>query len=332
MDSQNPNNNFPELIYKYLSGNASDAEVQSLEAWVLADSKNKKEFIAFKKAWILSGMKEDQSTINVEQLWKETSGKVFSEAKTVSLKPRQSRRTWLSIAATISLLLVAAFWFFQTKGTTPMVVKALNEIENFNLPDGSKITLNQSSTLSYTFLENDKKRKVDLKGDAFFEVARDEQNPFIINTEGIEVEVLGTSFYVDGREQEDAIVVIVQSGSVAVRYGSKETVLKNNEKAIFRKNTQTLEKVQNEDANYKSIQTNILTFENSKLEEVVFALNRHFNADISIENEVLKNCELTAVYENKSLDALLKIIEESIRGVEVKQLGNKITLNGLSCN
>ncbi len=333
MDTQDPRNNFPELIYKYLSGNASDAEVQTLEAWVLADSKNKEEFVAFKKAWMLGGMKQSESTVNVDKLWEQTAGQVFKEAKNVKLEPKQNRRIWLRIAAAIAFLLVASIWIFQNFGdSSSMLVQAIDQVEEFDLPDGSKITLNQSSSLSFNAEGEDGKRKVDLKGDAFFDVKRDEIHPFVIQTEGVEIEVLGTSFYVDGRADEETVEVIVQSGLVAVRNGSMETILKPNEKAVFQKQSKQLTKVQNEDPNYRSIQTNKLTFENTKLDKVVFALNRHFYKNISFENPALKECEINAVFENQSLDAILKIIEETIRGVKVRRLGDSIVLSGLGCD
>jgi len=229
MDTQDPNNNFPELIYKYLSGNTSDAEVQTLEAWVLENPKNKEEFIAFKKAWMLGGMKQSESNLNVNQLWKKTSDQIFEEAKSVKLKPKQNRRLWLRIAAAIALLLVASIWVFQNLGSSSqMLVDTNTEVKEFELPDGSQVTLNQSSSLKFNSAGEDGKRKVDLKGAAFFDVKRDELHPFVINIQGVEIEVLGTSFYVDGRIDEGAVEVIVNSGSVAAK--KYPTTRKNTER------------------------------------------------------------------------------------------------------
>ncbi len=332
MLNREENNGFLELIPRYLSGNASDKEVQELEAWVLADPENKKQFIAFKKAWILSGMKEDKQSVNVEQMWKETSKGLFEEAKLHELKPNKGRRKWLAIAASMAVIILALSLIFGgLKDDGAMAYEAKEQIENLDLPDGSKVTLNQNSSLQYEFTE-DNRRAVVLEGDAFFDVKREESKPFEIKADEVSIKVLGTSFYVDGRTDEDEIQVIVKSGSVAVRAGKTEIVLKANEKAIFNKASNALAKVENDDPNFTALTTNKLVFDNTKLSDVVFALNRQFNSNISIQDDLLKNCPLTAVYENKSLTAILKVLEGSLSGIKAQQLGERIVLTGTNCN
>ncbi|MFT5167207.1 MAG: transmembrane sensor [Saprospiraceae bacterium] len=333
MQEREQHSKYSDLISSYLSGNASDREVRELEAWVLAAPENKQQFIASKKTWMLSGMKQNEQPVNVEQFWKETSEKLFKEAQVVDIRLKRSRRSWLAIAATVAVLIVAGVWMFRNGGeTSPMIVRSDNQTKSVDLPDGSVITLNQSSSLSYVISKNETKRKVSLEGDAFFEVARDEVHPFIIDAQGVEIEVLGTSFYVDARDGQAEIQVIVNSGSVAVRSGNKEVILAVNEKAVFNKKTGELIKGGNDDPNFMSITSNALVFNQTKLEEVVFALNRQFKAEISFGNDLLKNCELTATYKDKSLEAILKIIEGTLTGIEVKQTGQKVVLKGTSCD
>ncbi len=332
MQDQNLHSEHLDLIYKYLSGNATDIEVKNLESWVLADPSNKAYFIANKKAWMLSGMKNDKSAINVDQIWKETSKKLFNEGKVVALKQKQNRRLWFASAAAIALLILSGLWLFnEVLGNAPLIVKANDKIKSVELPDGSLVTLNQSSTLTYRKSKEGTQRKVSLEGAAFFDVARDESKPFIIAAKGVEVEVLGTSFYIDAREGQNEIQVIVKSGSVAVQSGSSKEILKAGEKAVWYKSTGILEKETNKDQNFTSITTNTLVFNQTKLEEVVFALNRQFNANISIQNEALKDCTLIATYTNKSLEAILKILEKSLRGIKVSKTNNKFIITGTTC-
>ena len=331
MQDQDPNINYSELISRYLSGNASDAEVQQLEAWVLESSENKEAFITFKKAWMLSGMRQTNEEIDVDKQWETTAAQLFEKTKVVKMKPQTNRRRWLGIAAAIALLVIASIWIFQDDKGATLMVEAKDEIRSVDLPDGSQVTLNQSSSLRYLADEKEAKRKVELKGDAFFEVERDETKPFVINTAGIEVEVLGTSFYVDARDNQAEIQVIVKSGSVAVRSGATETILTADEKAVFQKATGQLTKQQNKDPNYLSLTTNTLVFEQTRLEEVVFALNRQFQSNITIGNEGLKDCELDATYKDKSLEAILNILDGTFAGIEVKRNGEQIELVGTVC-
>ena len=325
MSTQGLNNDNYELISRYLSGNASDAEVQKLEQWVLASSENKEEFIEFKKAWLLGGMSTNAQRTDIESNWQKISKQLFSSTKVIPLKA--SRRIWLRIAAAIALIVSVSLWFYfnNSKPLDPTV----GTVRSINLPDGSLVILNHSSSLE-TVEMDENIRKLTLEGDAFFEVTKDEERPFIIQTSEVEVEVLGTSFYVDSRMNQSEIQVIVESGTVAVRNAAAEVVLQANQKAVFDKNTGTLVQGPNEDINYLSLKTDTLIFDNTRLEEVAFVLNRHFDKAIIIETSQLKNCVLTATFRNKSLESIIEVIQKSLK-IKVRQTPNKIIFSGTSC-
>lgn len=324
-------NSKADLIANYLSGNASDAEVQTLETWVLASPKHKKEFVAAKKAWMLSGMTQNSTRIDVAKNWKDTAAQLFEDKPVIDMQRRGKRLRWMGIAAAIAVVLSIAVWLLLDLGKERVLeFAAASTVRTLDLPDGSQITLNQAASLTYDGTSAAGNRIVTLEGDAFFEVSRDELRPFIINTKGLAIEVLGTSFYVDAREEEPEIQVIVESGVVEVRSDSIPLRLAANEKAVFEKATKNLTKDENTDANYLSIKTNALDFEDSSLEEVIFALNRHFNVQINLSIEDLENCRVTATYEDKSLAAILTIIETTL-GIQSVREGANITLSGASC-
>ena len=331
-------NEYHDLMTTYLSGNASDAEVQQLEAWVAEKQAHKEAFIAFKKVWMLSSLGQDKLAIDVDQEWstmealfeKETPAKVIplnaEERRSPSTtKSKGSGWGWLRIAAAIILLAGVSVWLFNRSGNGQVQMLAKSEMVEQGLPDGSRVALNQFASLNFdNTAEN---RKVILEGDAFFEVARDTKHPFVITADDVQIEVLGTAFYVDARNNIDEIQVIVQSGSVAVRSGNQEVTLAANEMGIYNKAKRQLTKTSNESDNYLAWKTKELIFENTNLEAVVFALNRQYHTNISIGNPALKNCELTATYKNKSLDAVLTIIEQTL-GIDVIKSGEKIVIQG----
>ncbi|MCB0841410.1 MAG: FecR domain-containing protein, partial [Bacteroidetes bacterium] len=202
------------------------------------------------------------------------------------------------------------FWFFKNVLEEPTQKLATNEAsQTFELTDGSVVNLNKTSSIRYSQEKESGARRVQLEGDAFFDVKRDEQHPFIIQTQGVEIEVLGTAFYVDSRKDQPEIQVIVESGSVSVTAGGSSEVLAANEKAVFVKENQELMKVINQDPNFASLKTNVLKFDSTRMEEVVFALNRQFRANISLENENQKECLLNGTYNNLPLDSILIYID-----------------------
>ena len=333
MDEKNKHIDYYELIPKYLSGNASDAEVKLLEDWVLSSPENKQQFKAFKKSWILSGIDGNGQNIDVEQEWEKVTGQLFSEGKVVPMKAKSGRRIglFLRVAAAAVVLLVASIWIFNViNGDDFIEVVTQNQVQEDELPDGTEIALNQFSTLKYTPGENDQYRRVELKGDAFFEVERDTARPFVITTQDVQIEVLGTAFYVDAREDIDQVQVIVQEGSVAVSVKAEKIVLVAGEIGIYDKSEKTLVKNQNEDVNYMAWKTGMLYFDVIPLERVVFDLNRKFHAKISIGDEAIKQCPLDTTFDHQSLDAIIKIIESTFN-IKAERKGEEIILTGSAC-
>ncbi|MDW3652304.1 MAG: FecR domain-containing protein [Bacteroidia bacterium] len=331
MEKQDIHTHHSELISRYLSGNASDAEVQELEAWVLADPQNQEVFKNFKKAWILSGMKENPVSVDVNKNWEQLLGQIEPQAKVLEMKKPFYTQRWLGVAAAVLVLMILSIFLWRNiLSSEPYYAQTFDEIEEVQLEDGSTVTLNQRSFLSFANEEKGNIRKVGLKGDAFFDVARDTARPFIIETQNVEIEVLGTSFYVDAREELGEIQVIVESGRVAVRSGGKEEILTANEKAVFTKSNGALDKQENDDANYLSIKDQQLSFEESPLEEVIFALQRQYHEEMEIVNPELMDCPLTANFSKKALRDILDVIEESL-GVQAKRERGKIIFKG-TCN
>lgn len=326
MEEQDQQNYYSRLISRYLSGETNAAEQQELEQWVLADSKNKKRFISFKKAWMLSGMRE-QENVPVDKAWKATASELFPEAKVRKLS---FGNNWLRIAAAVVLLIICGTLLFQQfRQEEPFTAQTTDVTMPYDLADGTRVTLNKSSSIRFLEENDAGERKVELTGDAFFDVARDESAPFVITAQEIEIEVLGTSFYVDSRSDQTLSQVMVESGRVAVRAGEQEVVLNANEQAIYDKNTNRLIKQTNEDDNYLSLKSGELVFKNTPLEEVVFALNRYYNAKIIIEGEGIKRCSVTSTFKNKTLITVLEILEASF-GIQYNQRGEEIILTG-SC-
>lgn len=321
---------YPSLISRYLSGNASNAEVEELEAWVSASPEHKEQFMAFKKAWLLSGMKRHSNKTSSSSSWEQTSNKLFKETPVIPI--RKKIQTWVALAAALALLIMASFWVLDIgKGNSAVQFTSTNVPKSINLPDGSKVRMNQASSIQY--LEDSKlsTRTVDLKGSAFFEVQKSATKPFVIQTQALKISVLGTSFFVDSRDTERAIQVIVATGLVAVNSSTDSVLLQKGDKAIFLKDKNQLVKVNNQDSNFLSFVSDTLKFETADLEEVVFALNRHFNANIKLQVKDLSNCKVTATFRDKSLETILTVLEASLSGIQVEYREQQIIISGMGC-
>lgn len=336
MKEDQHNIDYFQLIPKYLSGNANVQEVKLLEDWVLASSENRQQFKAFKKAWILSGINIEDQSIDLNKEWEQTSERLFSKDITkihkIERKSKFRIGYYARLVAAVVVLIVTSFWIYnnlKNDGFTDVI--AYKTVEEAILPDGSNVSINQNSTITYPEINTNKHRQVELIGDAFFEVVRDTNQSFIVSTDEIEIEVLGTSFYVDARKNINQIMVIVESGSVAVTAKNEKIILITNEVGVYDRISKTLTKEQNDNVNYLAWKTGLLVFEKSNLEEVVFDLNRKFHSKISIDNSSIKTCEITATFEDKSLESIIKIIEKTLKISSTKK-GEKIVFVGQSCD
>ncbi len=309
------------LIYKYLSGQADELEIAQLEQWVQADSANRDYFMTVKKVWMLSGVTEKTADIDIEQAWRRVE-------RATTKKFFIGRKPFLRVAAAILFLMLATFVLYQSTSSKLQRFAANDRIHDVVLDDGSQITLNRDAEITYD-PSDENLRKVALEGGAFFDVARDEAKPFIISAAELEIEVLGTSFYIDARKDARFLEVIVESGRVAVRYSGEELIISKDEKIILDKVDKNFIRKKNEDANFKSIVTGQLVFDDTPLSQVTAALNRHYGSNVLVTNNAAHSCRLTATYENKSLESVLNIIESSL-GIRIIRQKKAVLFEG-SC-
>lgn len=327
---------YSELIPKYLSGNTDAAEVKTLEEWVLASEENRDLFLSFKKAWILSGVSNNQKVLDIDREWNALKTQLSlhdnDKIKVLKSSPKYNFKYLTGYAAAILILIASIIGLYQyfnfNKVTT---VITLNEVKTNSLPDGSEISLNSNSKMSYSVAKEASVREVKLDGDAFFQVSRDTNRVFKVVADDVTVEVLGTEFYVDAREEQSQIVVIVKSGTVSVSSFTEKIILEAGQTGIYEKETRSLFKTDNTDLNYLSWKTGILVFEKTELSQVVFDLNRNFSSRIKIENPILNNCKITATFENKSIESIIKIIEKTLKIKSIVS-ENGILLTGRACN
>jgi len=163
---------------------------------------------------------------------------------------RRSGRRRLLVGAVSMLLLLAGIAFLvdrRAPGTTPAAslarsVPAANEIRTANgfrthltLPDGTLVWLNAGSRLTYGKNFNRSRREVSLTGEAFFDVAKNDQKPFLIHTNRIDIQVLGTSFNVKSYPSENTTEATLIRGSIEVSIKdrpSERIILKPNQKLV----------------------------------------------------------------------------------------------------
>jgi transmembrane sensor len=302
---------FEALAGKYLSGNSSPEEVELLESLVKSDNQKKKLFYEIKKSWNLAAT--SKSNFDTAKAWEKISTQISDNQNdnVKSLYPQNFIRKAMRIAAAVLILVVGSFvayYFTQHKEKTLI---AENQVVEHVLQDGSSVSLSYNSKLSYPKKFKDDERRVKLEGEAYFEVESLEGKPFIIETFNSEIHVIGTSFWVKSRKDE-AVEVVVYSGKVAmITVDKKRIELTPGIKGVYEPEKEEVMTEENTNPNVISWKTKRIIFEETGLKEVFNVVTSTYGTKISIRDEVLEECKLTATFADRSAEDILLIIKET---------------------
>jgi ferric-dicitrate binding protein FerR (iron transport regulator) len=176
------------------------------------------------------------------------------------------------------------------------------------LSDGTKVWLNAESSLRYPVAFDGKARKVELTGEAYFEVVP-KKNPFIVQAQENQITVLGTHFNVSAYLSE-AMVTTLASGSVEVRSRSGKVLLAPDQQAeIGAGDAKIAVREVNADY-YIAWATGLYRFDNTSLEDITTQLSRWYNVKIEYDSPEMKELNFTGtIFRNKSLGFALELIE-----------------------
>ena len=175
------------------------------------------------------------------------------------------------------------------------------------LSDGSQVVLNAGSKLKFpvNFIK-DENRTVFLNGEAYFEVAKDTEHPFVVSTEDMNVEVLGTHFNVTSYTDDQKTYTVLVEGKVAAhdKVGNGDTkILNPNEKAFFENGKLQVEAVNV--TKYIAWVQGQLVFEDDSFNVIANKLERKFNVKIENNYSELNNINITATFTNETIDEVL---------------------------
>ena len=180
---------------------------------------------------------------------------------------------------------------------------------NITLPDGTVVWLNSYTQLHYNANYGATQRVVSLTGEAYFEVAKDKEKPFIVETAGMNVEALGTTFNVKAYREDSQIIATLFSGSVRVSSDRDNVILSPDENATFERSSGKLIMHKLDNSSYaKMWRNNDLVFNGETLEEIAVLLNRMYNVQIIFKSERIKKHRFSGVICNNSLDNVIELI------------------------
>lgn len=223
-----------EIVAKTLNGESTGEENARLQSWLNADPLHVKEYEEIKTFWKDADEVLAKPEFNTTAAWEQVASKM--EYSTMDNSHKRNGKV-INLSAAVKLLSAAALLVLGIFLLRPFIGDGLKEViavngnESITLPDNSHVLLRKGSTLIYPAEFKGGKRQIALKGEAFFEVTRNEQQPFVIDAEAVEVKVLGTSFNVNCGQKK--AIVTVASGKVQVSKGRDKVILEKGQEGIY---------------------------------------------------------------------------------------------------
>ena len=246
--------------------------------------------------WVSSAVADDTQQYDVDQAFER-----FRKRTGLDQSGRQSYkwyRTW-SVAAVaivlLGLITVTAYWQgsrqIQSNFSDIVVEAPLGSKTKLTLPDGSTVWLNAGSKMVYSQGFGVSDRKLDFQGEGYFEVEKNDEMPFLVQTHDVNVTVVGTKFNFRNYPEDEEAVVELLEGKVALENQLKEEsvrYLSPNEKMVLHKATGEMDITSAKVKEATLWTENILLFDEDLLPDIVWKLERSYRVQIEIENEDLK--------------------------------------------
>lgn len=332
------------LIAKSLTGQLSDSELNALDEWKSFSEKNLQEYNDMVALWIKSG------SMKVPQPIELTNARQIVYRKTGLYSPSKRWINWAVQAAAVlvlSLILSGIYSYIHQNNAvnyTGSSMPVLQEIRaaygtqsKVVLADGSSVYLNSGSKLTFPQTFNyQAERQVTLEGEGYFEVAKNKEQPFVVQANRLKIKVLGTKFNVDAYNDNTSVSVALVEGSVELqdnsgKHDNTPMSLAPNQIATLEVESQKLTKTDVDDLNkYIAWINGRIVFFGDPIQTVVKKLSKWYNVDIVISDKRLENYRFTGTFINEPLEQVLNVLSMTsqmtfIAEPAVKQSDNTVT-------
>lgn len=311
-----------EIIIKYFEGLISPEETADLFEWINASKDNRLYFQQLKNIWDNSGYLKNVEMIDTGEALKSVCQKITLRSPLTTFWDR-----WKNIAAFLLIPLILGnvlFLVLQKSKIAQNGESIYNELfvafgtrSSLKLSDGSHVWLNSGSTLRYPDKFVEDKRIVFLSGEAYFEVESNPDHPFIVKTSGLDMKATGTKFNVAAYSSDDKAEVTLVDGLVEIIIKDEiinevtSYVLNENQHLSYQKSSKNVLLTDVETDKYIAWKEGKMVFMYEPLSEVVKRIGQVFNVDIELQGTSIQEYSLRAIFEDESLEEILKMLKIS---------------------
>jgi ferric-dicitrate binding protein FerR (iron transport regulator) len=331
------------LIGKYLSGNYTTEEEIELHNWIQADPDHQEAFERYQKIWNHSAKEISIGKSDVEEGWDVVSRSIQKDQSNGAIPKKSAKRIqWPSMyivrtAAIVLILVLGGITLYKQllpqKEAQIFVSADTNEIEQHMLPDGSIVWINSASEIKYDPLFQE--REVELiKGEAFFDVVKNPENPFSVITYLSKTTVLGTRFNLRLVDKSQDVELFVEEGKVAFEVHDQKSsthIVQPGESAKLEAASQKIQKESNGDVNQLSWKTKQLVFDHKAMAVVLPQIEKYFGVRFQVTNPGILNCTFRSTFDKPTLNEVLETLRIGLNA-KIHHTDDHYLIDALPCH
>lgn len=324
-----------DIIKKYLQGDCSEEDFIRINTCIKESKDNARRLFLMEETYQAGKRNPFIEKRQTEQAEARLFRRLEIE-KTAQQKTKRIRN-FMKYAAMIAVILLGGsgvgYWIYQLDPSQDMLIaRADNAVQMVTLPDGTKVWLNQSTTLTYPRQFSSKERNVHLEGEAYFEVTKNRQKPFIVESQSMRVRVLGTIFNFKSSKDCRITEASLIEGEIEVK-GQKDegmVILLPGQKAELNKTTGRLMVKQVNVRMDAAWHDGLIPFEQADIFEIAQTLERFYDVKIILSPDIKADKTYSGVLKKKdTIDAVLKSLTNSIP-INYKIVGDNIFISSLN--
>ncbi len=307
------------LIVGWLDGNLTGAEQAELLQWMEQSPENAAQVARKKDNWQASLQKAAEFAETGKE-WGRFKSAVENRIKEKKRQQQKVVRLVSGIAAVLLVGFISGFLFVKYTQQNPIYITATapaGSVAQLVLSDSTVVYLNASSQLTYCPEGKSRNREVTLNGEAWFDVAKNKKNPFVVHTPACDVNVTGTQFNVKAYATENQVVTTLEEGEVmlssAAGYQLARPIhLKPGEQAVIDRsaNKALVKKV--ETRYFTSWKNNKLMFINMNIKELIVTIERKFGVEIEVTDPGILKYHYTGTLKNESVLEVMELIKHTL--------------------
>lgn len=293
-----------ELLNKYIAGDATPEEKEEVARWLDTDKKNMKEFLALRKLYDISIWQQEQTPVAKDNL---SLGN-----KRWTLRSASFELAKVAAIFILAFTIVYSFLINEDNDSAKMqtIFVPPGQRAELTLTDGTKVWLNAKTTFTFPDKFTANNRRVTLDGEGYFDVTKNPEKPFIVNTERYDIKVLGTEFNVTAYSGSSVFETSLLKGAVEVFSPAKETKISLEPHMRTYEENGILKKDTIEHENYFLWKEGLICFYDEPVDKMIEKLQLYYDVKIDVQNKTLLNNRYSGKFRTKDgVEHVLKVLQ-----------------------